>query len=98
MGRLTEIVPVYCDRFPEWKAMEEGKLYINKEYGLANHLCACGCGEQTVMDFKPINGNGWNLIENTDGTISFTPSVGNWNGQKPYHAHYFITNNKIIWC
>jgi hypothetical protein len=93
--KTESLIPVYVDKIE--KPLEEGKCYISKEFGIAIHLCACGCGEETVMDLKPNWKDGWNLIENPDGTISFTPSVGNWSGQNPYHAHYFITNNKIIW-
>jgi hypothetical protein len=93
--RRVEIIPVFIGIIPE--TLEEGKLYISKEYGIAIHLCACGCGEKTVMGIKPNWATGWDLIENIDGTISFTPSIGNWSGQNPYHAHYFITKNKVIW-
>lgn len=95
--RIYEITPVYIVNCPPWNEMEEGKLYISKEFGIANHLCACGCRQQTPMGFKPHWDNGWNFMENSDGTVSFTPSIGNFMGENPYHAHYFITNNKIIW-
>jgi hypothetical protein len=98
MGKIIEVTPVYVEKFPKEEDMEEGKLYISKKYGLSDHLCACGCRGQTVMDFKPIHKDGWELIENPDGTVSFTPSIGNFSGETPYHAHYFITNNKIIGC
>ena len=67
--------------------MEQGILYISKEYGVANHLCLCGCGEQTVT---PIGGEGWKLIENGD-KVSLTPSISNY--QMPCKSHYIITNN-----
>ena len=38
----------------------------------------------------------WTLINN-NGLVSLTPSIGNWKGEKKYHAHYYITNNKIVW-
>ena len=94
--KTTELIPVYINLLPE--IIEEGKVFISKEYGVAIHLCACGCGEKTVMDLKPHWRDGWTLIENPDGTVSFSPSVGNFAGQNPYHAHYFIVNNKIVWC
>ena len=96
--KITELIPVFIENCPEGKDMEEGKLYISKKYGMANHLCACGCKEQTPIGFKPEWKDGWTLIENPDGTISFSPSIGNFSGQNPYHAHYFIIDNKIIWC
>lgn len=96
--RKMELTPVFVDMMPGYKEMEEGKLYISKKQGFANHLCACGCGKQSPMDIKPHWKDGWDLIEESDGTVSFKPSIGNWNGEKPtYHAHYFITHNKIEW-
>ena len=29
--------------------------------------------------------------------VVFAMLVGNFNGENPYHAHYYITNNKIEW-
>ena len=94
--KITELIPVFVDTIPT--EIEEGKVFITKKYCVAVHLCACGCGEKTVMDLKPNWKNGWTLFENPDGTVSFSPSIGNFNGEKTYHAHYFIVNNKIIWC
>lgn len=87
--------PVFLKHLPGWCDMEQGVLYISEELGVSNHLCACGCGQQTVLPFG--DSGGWRLINN-DGNISITPSVGNFNGERPYHAHYFITKNKIVWC
>ncbi|MBW3021253.1 hypothetical protein KY334_08210 [Candidatus Woesearchaeota archaeon] len=74
------------------KIKEPGILYISKEFELAIHLCACGCGGECVTPT-----NEWHLREFEDGTVTLRPSIGNWNGEKPYHAHYYITNNKIQW-
>ena len=68
-----------------------GVLYISKEFGVAIHLCACGCGGKTVTPL-----NKWKLTENEKG-VTLRPSIGNWSGESPYHAHYYITNNKIQW-
>lgn len=89
--RLTEIEPVFVETIsPE---IEEGKLYISKEYGVAVHLCACGCKQKTVT---PLGRNEWTLTENGE-LVTLRPSIGNFNGEKPYHAHYYVTNNKIEW-
>jgi len=93
---ISELKPVYLIHLPPWKEMENGILYISLQFGVANHLCACGCGQQTVMPFGK-GDLGWNMTDN-NGEISFTPSIGNFMGEDPYHAHYYITNNKIIWC
>ncbi len=87
------LIPVFVETIDE---IEEGKLYISRKYGVAIHLCACGCGGKTVMPFNDKTG-GWTMTEKDD-KVSFTPSVGNWAGESPYHAHYFITQNKIVWC
>ncbi len=40
--------------------LEQGKVYISEEYGVAIHLCLCGCGEKVVM---PIGGkDDWRII------------------------------------
>lgn len=90
--KLHEIIPVYCDEIPQ--DLEPGKLYISKKFEIAVHLCACGCGGKTVT---PIMGEGdWVLTEN-DGKVTLRPSIGNWSGENPYHAHYLITDNEIQW-
>ena len=91
--RLNELIPMYVDLMPA--ELDEGILYICKEYKTAIHLCACGCKEKVVTPFnRPIE---WTLVDN-DGLVSLSPSIGNWSNEKPkYHAHYFITNNKRIW-
>lgn len=91
MERLSEITPVFVTNIPD--LLEHGKLYISKEYNCAIHLCACGCGEKSVT---PIKEGEWMLIERND-LVSLHPSIGNFIGENPYHAHYYITDNKIIW-
>ncbi len=94
MERINELHPVFCEVIPKEK--EAGKLYISKEFRVAIHLCACGCGGQAVTPLKPSPHGGWALTDN-QGLITLRPSIGNFAGENPYHAHYFITNNKIEW-
>lgn len=89
---IYEIIPVFVDNIDS--EIEEGKLYISLLYKSAVHLCACGCRGKTVT---PLIKGEWILI-NKNNIVSLKPSIGNWAGEKPYHAHYFITDNKIIWC
>jgi len=89
---INELRTVYCDEM--LAIIDVGNLYISKQYKVAIHLCACGCGQKTVT---PICKGEWRLTE-IDGKVSLHPSIGNFRGEKPYHAHYFITNNKIRWC
>ena len=91
---INKLIPKYCNSIPEKEFLTEGILYIVKNH-IAIHLCACGCGLETVTPLSPEN---WKLIDN-DGLITLRPSIGNTKSEAPkYHAHYFITGNKIIWC
>jgi hypothetical protein len=74
--------------------MEDGVLYYSEQFELAIHRCACGCGVQTVT---PIGTNGWQLTI-SDERPTLNPSIGNFNGETPYHAHYFIRNGIVQWC
>jgi hypothetical protein len=95
--RIEELKPIFCEHIPQEK--ENGILYVSEKFEVCVHLCACGCGQQTVIPFsiEKSDEENWHLINN-DGKISLTPSIGNFSGENPYHAHYFITENKIIWC
>ena len=88
--KITELLPVYVEEMPE--VLEEGKLYISEKHIVAIHLCACGCGEKTVT---PLGKRGWMMIRNAN-LITLRPSIGNFSGEKPYHAHYWVTDNKVI--
>lgn len=92
--KIDELVPVYVERMPD--TLKVGLLYISNDRYACNHLCACGCGQEVYTPLTPENKDGWTLTEN-EGKFTLRPSIGNWNGQHPYHAHYYITNNKIEW-
>lgn len=79
--------PVMVEYMPD--ELEQGKVYISERFGVCKHLCLCGCGEETVLDFG--NPTGWRLIKEDNGTVSFTPSVSNY--QYPCKAHYIMTKN-----
>lgn len=91
MNRINELKPMYVKYIPEIK--EPGILYISEEYNCASHLCACGCGVNT---YTPLGSGEWNITGSKE-VVTLRPSIGNFMGEKPYHAHYFITNNKIQW-
>ena len=74
------------------KDLAPGKMYYSEEYGVAGHLCACGCGTKVVT---PINPSAWSLSER-DGLPTLWPSVGNW--QLACRSHYIITNGVIPWA
>ena len=90
---LYELKPVFVKEIP--KIIEEGILYISREYHTAIHLCACGCKEETVTPLvsKAFPDN-WELTEH-DGLVTLSDSIGNW--QFPCRSHYRIENNKVIW-
>jgi hypothetical protein len=85
------LTPLYFENIPEEK--ESGILYISEKYEVAIHLCACGCGEQTVT---PLMAGEWTLSKQGD-KVTLRPSIGNFSGENPYHAHYYITDNIIEW-
>lgn len=93
--KKVEITPIFLEGYmPDFETMEEGKIYISEQYGTTVHKCLCGCGEKTILPIdNVIEGRdfGWKLIKETNGKVSFTPSVGNY--QLPCKSHYIITNN-----
>ena len=78
------------NEMPEVADMEPGVLYVSKAYQVAIHLCACGCGAETVT---PLHGSGWTLTGDARPTL--TPSIGNW--QFPCRSHYYVTDGRIEW-
>ncbi len=91
MEKLNAIQPEYVDLVPD--NLIAGVLYISEKYGCAIHLCACGCGGKTVT---PLAEDEWTITKNGEA-VTLRPSIGNFAGENPYHAHYYITNNKIEW-
>lgn len=87
--RIEKITPIYTEIIPD--TLDEGILYISKEYEVAIHLCACGCGEKTVT---PLNHPGWNYTDN-NGCVTLHPSIGNFSYE--CKSHYYITRNRIQW-
>lgn len=91
MSKTIVFTPVFVEFVPD--QLEDGKLYISKEYGTAIHLCACGCGNKTVTPIRGVDS--WAMRENGD-KISISPSIGNWHF--PCRSHYFITDNEVRWA
>jgi hypothetical protein len=71
--------------------LESGILYVSEEYGVAGHLCACGCGSKVIT---PLGTTEWHFHE-VNGKATLKPSIGNW--QLPCRSHYFIINGGIEW-
>jgi hypothetical protein len=90
--RVEEVV-----HMPDKQDMVQDVLYVSQEYKISIHLCLCGCGEQTVLPFRRVidgQEHGWTHEKDEQGRYTIRPSVGNFSGENPYHAHYVITKNK----
>jgi hypothetical protein len=74
------------------KELSPGVLYVSNEYGVAGHLCACGCGNKVITPLGPTE---WRVTESANGPTLW-PSIGNW--QQPCRSHYVITNGRIQWA
>lgn len=72
------------------RELEPGILYISMEYATAVHSCCCGCGDRVVTPFTPTD---WRMTFDGE-TLSFYPSVGNWN--QKCRSHYVIQRNKVL--
>ena len=71
--------------------LDSGILYFSKKFGVAGHLCPCGCGNKIIT---PLGGTEWHLkIKNDKPTLY--PSLGNW--QLSCRSHYWIIDGEIEW-
>jgi len=81
--KFVELIP---------RELEANTIYCSIPYATVIHNCCCGCGSRVVTPLSPAE---WKLI--FDGrSISLKPSIGNW--QYACRSHYFIENNRVIWC
>ncbi len=102
----VEVEYIGDNDMPKLSEMKDGIIYISEEREIAIHKCLCGtCGNETVMPLnrtvyqalgmmgnnKKPRSHGWDFTKNDNGTITFTPSVGNF--QFPCKSHYIITNS-----
>ena len=72
--------------------VEDGVLYVSREYGTAVHKCCCGCGQEVVT---PIGPTDWRITTGRNG-VSLYPSIGNWSF--PCRSHYWIRHGQILWA
>lgn len=93
MSSETERTTAFTLRRVEFvpKELGAGVLYVSEEYGVAVHLCACGCGNKIVTPLGPAE---WTFNDD-DGGPTLHPSIGNW--QLPCRSHYFITAGTVHW-
>lgn len=90
MPRAERFDHEFVDQIPD--DLNEGILYVSMRFGTVIHLCACGCGNQTVT---PLGTTDYKLIYDGE-TITLHPSVGNWNF--PCRSHYFVCHNRVAWA
>jgi hypothetical protein len=74
------------------KDLKPGVLYVSEEFGIAIHLCPCGCGSKVKTPLGPTE---WSVEETGTGP-SLRPSVGNW--QQACQSHYWITRGETVWA
>jgi hypothetical protein len=86
--KISTIRPIYVESFP--KTLEDGILYVSRQFSSACHRCCCGCGTKIVT---PLRSTEYRLTD-VRGQLSLYPSVGNWN--HPCRSHYVIRNGKVI--
>jgi hypothetical protein len=89
--RQTRLRPSFVEFIPE--RLDKRILYISRRYKTASHLCCCGCGLEVVT---PLNAAKWHVTEYPDGSVSLSPSVGNWSF--PCRSHYIVRKNTIDWA
>ena len=88
--KIEKLRPEFVEFIP--LELEEGILYISMRYATAAHLCACGCKQKVIT---PISPHTWSILYNGE-SVTFSPSIGNY--EQECISHYFIRNNRIIWC
>jgi hypothetical protein len=74
------------------RQLSPGILYVSREYAVAGHLCACGCGNKVMTPLGPAE---WDFSER-NGRPTLQPSIGNW--QLPCKSHYVIRDGRICWA
>lgn len=79
--------------------LENGVLYIDDSSPYVEFLCPCGCGRVTMIptnrNYECIQHPYWDISE-SNGTVSLSPSI--YSTGFDCKSHYFIKENKIIWC
>ena len=70
----------------------------DKPKGSLTYHCPCGCGEfcqiPVILNGPKVNPR-WQVTVDGQNRITLYPSVNHLDGCK---SHYFITENKVVWC
>ena len=91
MPKLDAFEIEYCNKYVH-EELEEGILYISKEFNVIAHLCPCGCGNKSWIRINHVDG--WKFRDE-NGYVTLSPSLLH---KFPCKSHYFIKNNSIQWC
>lgn len=73
------------------RELEPGILFVSQRFGVAGHLCACGCGNKVMTPLREME---WSLSE-LNGRPTLDPSIGNW--QLACRSHYVIADGEVLW-
>ncbi|MFZ5944212.1 MAG: DUF6527 family protein [Bacillota bacterium] len=99
------------DRFKTVIIAEPGKsieipsktLVLTKKgttFTWVRYKCPCGCGELISLSLSPVISPYWSIVTSQENSkkqkVTITPSVYMRNTK--CCSHYFITENKVIWC
>jgi hypothetical protein len=90
MSRQDRFAAEFVEEIPN--DLQPARIYISIRYSVMTHLCACGCGAETVTPLQPEN---WSFTY--DGaTVTLYPSIDNYS--YPCQSHYWIKNGKVRWA
>lgn len=99
------------DRFKSVVIVEPGRLIEipsktlvltkkGNEFTWVRYVCPCGCGELINLSLSSAISPYWSLVMTQVNIkkpkVTITPSVYMRNTK--CGSHYFITENKVIWC
>ncbi len=86
---MIKIKTEFVNEFHNLETVDDLVIYISIKNRAVMHKCPCGCGETVYMI---LGKDDWCLIY--DGTLSLTPSVGNFYFE--CKSHYFIVDDSIF--
>lgn len=90
--------------FDEKDQLEDGVLYVvdgaAKEDQIILYNCPCGCGNTVMIPYykdgtQKEQTPSWSYRE-VDGRVTLSPSI--FSTGWPCRSHYFVRDNKIVWC
>lgn len=90
--------------FDDADRLEDGVLYICDGVELRDQVvmfnCPCGCGNVVMIPYYKVGQQkeeltSWGIRE-VDGRVTLAPSIlsSGW----PCRSHYFVRENKVVWC